>query len=48
MNLGTDTGVFGDTAPEYNRTISDFFTIFIEVFSVLSAALKALFGTKTQ
>lgn len=48
MNLGTDTGIFGDTAPEYNRTISDFFTILIEVFSVLSAAFKAFFGTSTQ
>ncbi len=48
MNLGTDTGIFGDTAPEYNRTISDFFTTFIQIFSFLSAALKAFFGTETQ
>lgn len=48
MNLGTDNGIFGDPAPEYNRTIADFFTILIEVFSVISAALKALFGTSVQ
>jgi len=48
MNFGTDTGIFGDPAPEYNRTISDFFTIFVQIFSVISAAFKALFGTRVQ
>lgn len=48
MNLGTDNGIFGDPAPEYNRTIADFFTAIIQIFSFISAALQALFGTRTQ
>ncbi|MBR3867757.1 MAG: hypothetical protein IKM66_00435 [Clostridia bacterium] len=48
MNLGTDSGIFGDAAPEYNRTLADFFTTFVQIFSLISAALKALFGTRVQ
>lgn len=48
MNLGTDSGIFGDAAPEYNRTLADFFTTFVQIFSYISAALKALFGTRVQ
>lgn len=48
MNLGTDTGIFGDTAPEYHRTISDFFTALVEIFAVISAAFQAFFGTRVQ
>lgn len=48
MNLGADNGIFGDPAPEYNRSLADFFTILIEIFSVISAAFQAFFGTRTQ
>lgn len=48
MNLGTDNGIFGDPAPEYNKTIADFFTAFIQIFSLISAAFKAWFGTRVE
>lgn len=46
MNLGFDNGALGDPAPEMNRTLADFFTAIIQIFSFISAAIKGLFGVK--
>lgn len=44
MNFGFDNGALGEPAPEMNRTLADFFTAIIQIFSFISYAFKAIFN----
>lgn len=46
MNNLFDNGALGEPAPEMNRTLADFFTAIIQVFSFLSYAFKAIFSVE--
>lgn len=46
MNFGSTGGALGEPNPEVNRTLSDFLVTIIQIFSMISYAIKGLFGVK--
>ena len=46
MNFGSTGGALGGSDPMMNRTLSGYFAIAIELFSMISYMIKGLFGVK--
>lgn len=44
MNFGSTGGALGEADPAMNRTLADFFTTVIQVFSALRYLFKGFFG----